>query len=299
MTIGRKRQIQASQSDRVFYAINTLLLLITFLIVAYPIYFVIIASVSNPLAVNSGQVILAPVGFTLNGYEKILAFSRIWLGYRNTIFYVILGTTIAVVLTVSLAYPLSRKDFRMRNPLMAMVAFTMFFGGGMIPTYLVINQMNLLNTIWAVVLPGAITAQHVIIVRTFFQSIPSEMVEAAAIDGATNFKVFLKIILPLSKAVVAVIVLYVASSLWNGYFGPMIYLTDQNLYPLQLFLRQILLQNDMQGVDISAAAVAEQQETAQLIKYGVIIVSTVPMMILYPFVQKYFVKGVMIGSIKG
>lgn len=299
MTIGRKRQIQASQSDRVFYAINTLLLLITFLIVTYPIYFVIIASVSNPLAVNSGQVILAPVGFTLNGYEKILAFSRIWLGYRNTIFYVILGTAIAVVLTVSLAYPLSRKDFRMRNPLMAMVAFTMFFGGGMIPTYLVINQMNLLNTIWAVVLPGAITAQHVIIVRTFFQSIPSEMVEAAAIDGATNFKVFLKIILPLSKAVVAVIVLYVASSLWNGYFGPMIYLTDQNLYPLQLFLRQILLQNDMQGVDISAAAVAEQQETAQLIKYGVIIVSTVPMMILYPFVQKYFVKGVMIGSIKG
>ena len=299
MTIGRKRQIQASQSDRVFYAINTLLLLITFLIVAYPIYFVIIASVSNPLAVNSGQVILAPVGFTLNGYEKILAFSRIWLGYRNTIFYVILGTAIAVVLTVSLAYPLSRQYFRMRNPLMAMVAFTMFFGGGMIPTYLVINQMNLLNTIWAVVLPGAITAQHVIIVRTFFQSIPSEMVEAAAIDGATNFKVFLKIILPLSKAVVAVIVLYVASSLWNGYFGPMIYLTDQNLYPLQLFLRQILLQNDMQGVDISAAAVAEQQETAQLIKYGVIIVSTVPMMILYPFVQKYFVKGVMIGSIKG
>ena len=299
MTIGRKRQIQASQSDRVFYAINTLLLLITFLIVAYPIYFVIIASVSNPLAVNSGQVILAPGGFTLNGYEKILAFSRIWLGYRNTIFYVILGTAIAVVLTVSLAYPLSRKDFRMRNPLMAMVAFTMFFGGGMIPTYLVINQMNLLNTIWAVVLPGAITAQHVIIVRTFFQSIPSEMVEAAAIDGATNFKVFLKIILPLSKAVVAVIVLYVASSLWNGYFGPMIYLTDQNLYPLQLFLRQILLQNDMQGVDISAAAVAEQQETAQLIKYGVIIVSTVPMMILYPFVQKHFVKGVMIGSIKG
>mgnify|MGYP000150291519 CR=1 FL=1 len=299
MTIGRKRQIQASQSDRVFYAINTLLLLITFLIVAYPIYFVIIASVSNPLAVNSGQVILAPVGFTLDGYEKILAFDRIWLGYRNTIFYVILGTAIAVVLTVSLAYPLSRKDFRMRNPLMAMVAFTMFFGGGMIPTYLVINQMNLLNTIWAVVLPGAITTQHVIIVRTFFQSIPSEMVEAAAIDGATNFKVFLKIILPLSKAVVAVIVLYVASSLWNGYFGPMIYLTDQNLYPLQLFLRQILLQNDMQGVDISAAAVAEQQETAQLIKYGVIIVSTVPMMILYPFVQKYFVKGVMIGSIKG
>ena len=229
MTIGRKRQIQASQSDRVFYAINTLLLLITFLIVAYPIYFVIIASVSNPLAVNSGRVILAPVGFTLNGYEKILAFSRIWLGYRNTIFYVILGTAIAVVLTVSLAYPLSRKDFRMRNPLMAMVAFTMFFGGGMFP-YLVINQMNL-NTIWAVVLPGAITAQHVIIVRTFFRAFRPKWSSGRDRQRHQFPKVFLKIILPLSKAVVAVIVLYVASSLWNGYFGPMIYLTDQNLYP--------------------------------------------------------------------
>ena len=159
--------------------------------------------------------------------------------------------------------------------------------------------MHMLNTVWAVVLPGAIAASHVIIVRTFFQSIPRELTEAAAIDGCTNFKAFINIVLPLSKAVTAVIALYVASGLWNTYFGPMIYLTDRKLYPLQLFLRQILLQNDMQGADISAASVQEEQYIAQLIRYGVIIVSTVPMMLLYPFIQKYFVKGVMIGSIKG
>ena len=187
----------------------------------------------------------------------------------------------------------------LRTPLMMLVTFTMFFSGGMIPTYLVVSQMGLLDTIWAVVLPGAITASHVIIVRTFFQGIPKDLTEAAAIDGCTNFKAFIHIILPLSKAVTAVIALYVASSLWNGYFGPMIYLTNRKLYPLQLFLRQILLQNDMQGADISAASVQEEQYIAQLIRYGVIIVSTVPMMLLYPFIQKYFVKGVMIGSIKG
>ena len=209
------------------------------------------------------------------------------------------GTIISVSLTITLAYPLSRRDFRLRKPIMYMITFTMFFSGGMIPTYLVISQMGLLNTIWAVVLPGAISAQHVIIVRTFYQSIPSELTEAATIDGATNFKAYWYIVLPMSKAVVAVIALYAASGLWNTYFGPMIYLRDQNLFPLQLFLRQILLQNNMEGADIDAASVAEQQQIAQLIKYGVIIVASVPMMALYPFIQKYFVKGVMIGSIKG
>jgi len=159
--------------------------------------------------------------------------------------------------------------------------------------------MGLLNTIWAVILPSAITAQHVIIVRTFYQGLPPELTEAAAIDGATNFKAYWYIVLPLSKAVVAVIALYVASSLWNTYFGPMIYLRDTNKYPLQLFLRQILLQNNMEGADIDASTIAEQGQVAELIKYGVIIVASVPMMILYPFIQKYFVKGVMIGSVKG
>ncbi len=297
--MGKKKGLSEARSDKMFNAINNLFLLVVFLIIAYPLYFVVIASFSDPTAVSSGEVVWKPAGFTLAGYERILKFNQIWLGYRNTIFYAVLGTAISLVLTITLAYPLSRKDFKLRNPLMMMVAFTMFFSGGMIPTYLCISEMGLLNTIWAVVLPGAITANHVIIVRTFFQGIPRELTEAAAIDGCTNFKAFTHIVLPLSKAVVAVIALYVASSLWNGYFGPMIYLNDQDLYPLQLFLRQILLQNDMQGADISASSVQEEQFIAQLIRYGVMIVSTVPMMILYPFIQKYFVKGVMIGSVKG
>ena len=287
------------KNDAIFQTVVYTLTVLICLVTVYPLIYVISASFSDPARILGGDVVLWPVDITLNAYKRVFSSSDILTGYRNTVIYTFFGTIVNMFFTIICAYPLSLPDLKGKNAITIFITFTMFFGGGMIPTYLVINQMNLLNTIWAVVLPGAITTQHVIIVRTFFQSIPSEMVEAAAIDGATNFKVFLKIILPLSKAVVAVIVLYVASSLWNGYFGPMIYLTDQNLYPLQLFLRQILLQNDMQGVDISAAAVAEQQETAQLIKYGVIIVSTVPMMILYPFVQKYFVKGVMVGSLKG
>lgn len=297
--MNRQMSIRSTRSDRIFNAVDTILLAAVLLIIAYPLYFVIIASFSDPSLVSAGKVTWRPEGFTLAGYKRILSFSQIWLGYRNTIFYVILGTVISLVLTVTLAYPLSRKDFKLRTPLMMMVTFTMFFSGGMIPTYLCISKMHMLNTVWAVVLPGAIAASHVIIVRTFFQSIPRELTEAAAIDGCTNFKAFINIVLPLSKAVTAVIALYVASGLWNTYFGPMIYLTDRKLYPLQLFLRQILLQNDMQGADISAASVQEEQYIAQLIRYGVIIVSTVPMMLLYPFIQKYFVKGVMIGSIKG
>ena len=297
--MNRQMSIRSTRSDRIFDAVDTILLAAVLLIIAYPLYFVIIASFSDPSLVSAGKVTWRPDGFTLAGYKRILSFSQIWLGYRNTIFYVILGTVISLVLTVTLAYPLSRRDFKLRTPLMMMVTFTMFFSGGMIPTYLCISKMHMLNTVWAVVLPGAIAASHVIIVRTFFQSIPRELTEAAAIDGCTNFKAFINIVLPLSKAVTAVIALYVASGLWNTYFGPMIYLTDRKLYPLQLFLRQILLQNDMQGADISAASVQEEQYIAQLIRYGVIIVSTVPMMLLYPFIQKYFVKGVMIGSIKG
>ena len=293
------KSIHDTKSDRIFNAINSLLLVAVFLIIAYPLYFVLIASFSDPNAVSAGKVIWKPVGFTLAGYQRILKFNQIWLGYRNTIFYAIFGTAISLILTVTLAYPLSRRDIKLRTPLMMLVTFTMFFSGGMIPTYLCISKMGLLNTIWAVVLPSAITANHVIIVRTFFQGIPRELTEAASIDGCTNFRAFASIVLPLSKAVIAVIALYVASSLWNGYFGPMIYLTKQNLYPLQLFLRQILIQNDMNGADISAASLQEEQFIAQLIRYGVMIVSTVPMMLVYPFIQKYFVKGISLGAVKG
>lgn len=295
----QQKAISNTKSDKIFGIANTLILLFVFLLIAYPLYFVFIASISDPHKVSSGLVTWRPVGLTLAGYEKILRFQRIWIGYRNTIFYAILGTIISLSLTITLAYPLSRKDFKLRNPIMYLITFTMFFNGGMIPTYLVIDDMGILNTIWAVVLPSAITAQHVVIVRTFYQGLPQELSEAATIDGATNFKAYWHIILPLSRAVIAVIALYVASSLWNTYFGPMIYLRDTNKYPLQLFLRQILLQSNMEGADIDASTIAEQGQIANLIKYGIIIVASVPMMLLYPFIQKHFVKGVMIGSVKG
>ena len=203
--MNRQMSIRSTRSDRIFDAVDTILLAAVLLIIAYPLYFVIIASFSDPSLVSAGKVTWRPEGFTLAGYKRILSFSQIWLGYRNTIFYVILGTVISLVLTVTLAYPLSRRDFKLRTPLMMMVTFTMFFSGGMIPTYLCISKMHMLNTVWAVVLPGAIAASHVIIVRTFFQSIPRELTEAAAIDGCTNFKAFINIVLPLSKAVTAVI----------------------------------------------------------------------------------------------
>lgn len=291
--IGRTR------NDKIFDAINGFLLLILLLAVAYPLYFVVIASISSPTLVNSGEVLFYPKGLNFTGYTFVLQDEMLWHGYLVTIVLTVVGTIINLALTFTGAYALTKTHLPGIKVIMFLFTFTMFFSGGMIPTYLCISEMGLLNTIWAVVLPGAITANHVIIVRTFFQGIPRELTEAATIDGCTNFKAFTHIVLPLSKAVVAVIALYVASSLWNGYFGPMIYLNDQELYPLQLFLRQILLQNDMQGADISASSVQEEQFIAQLIRYGVMIVSTVPMMILYPFIQKYFVKGVMIGSVKG
>ncbi len=295
----KKTSIREARSDRIFGVVNTALLFVLFLIVAYPLYFVVIASVSDPSMVVAGKVTWRPVQFTLDGYARIMKFKEIWIGYRNSIFYAVVSTIISLAATITFAYPLSRSDFMLRKPIMFMVTFTMFFSGGLIPGYLVVNKLGLINTVWAIFLPSAISASHVIIVRTFFQGIPKDLTEAAAIDGCTNFRSFIHIVLPLSKAIMAVIALYVASGTWNRYFGPMIYLTDRNLFPLQLFLRQILIQNDMSGADVSAASVQEQQYIAQLVRYGVIIVSSVPMMILYPFIQKYFVKGVMIGSIKG
>ena len=294
-----KNTIRAARADHAYNVINVVLLTCVLLIVAYPLYFVLIASVSNPVEVSSGHVLFTPAGLTFAGYEKIFHYPSIWLGYRNTFFYAALGTLISVVMTITLAYPLSRKDFKLRNPLMVMVTITMFFSGGMIPTYLVVAKLGMLDTVLAVVIPGAINAMSVIIARTFFQSIPQDLHEAAAIDGATNFTAFIHIIVPLSKAIIAVIALYAASGLWNDYFGPMLYLSNRNLFPLQLFLRQILILNDVSDGDISASTMQEQQQVAELIKYGVIIVSTVPMMCLYPFIQRYFVKGVMIGSLKG
>ncbi len=290
-----------STSDKWFDTANYILLSILMLIVLYPLYFIIIASISNPDLVNSGKLWIFPRELTMEGYRRIFADSSIWLGYRNTLLYTGLGTFINVVLTLTAGYALSRGDMPGRGLFMFLITFTMFFGGGLIPTYLLVKNLGMVNTIWAMVIPNAVSAFNIIITRTFFQStIPSELLEAAVIDGCSNTRFFTRIVLPLSMPIVAVMVLFSAVGHWNSYFQALIYLKDDELYPLQIVLRNILISNDVSGNMIDDLAnLSEQQRIGELMKYGIIMVASLPVLILYPFVQKYFVKGVMIGSIKG
>lgn len=291
-----------SREDKIFDFFNYLILTLFLLVVLYPLYFIVIASFSDPNQVNAGKVWLIPKDITLEGYERIFNDSNIWLGYRNTIFYTVMGTIINVVLTLTSAYALSRKDLYGRNFFMGMMVFTMMFGGGLIPRYLLIKDLGMLDTVWAMIIPNAVGVWNVIISRTFFQTtIPDELFEAATIDGCSNTRFFTRIVLPLSPALIAVMVLFYGVGHWNAFFDAMIYLKNSKLYPLQLILRDILIKNEMQSQMLmeDAETVAAQQRIAETIKYGVIIVASVPVMILYPFLQKYFVKGVMIGAIKG
>lgn len=290
-----------SSGDVWFDIINYFLLTIIMLLVLYPLYFVLVASFSDPNYIYSGEVWLFPKGFTLDGYERIFADSSIWIGYGNSILYATLGTLIGVAVTVFAAYPLARRDLAGKSVIMWFLLVTMFFSGGLIPTYLLIKDLHLLNTMWALVIPGAGGVFNVIIVRTFFQSsIPDELWEAASIDGCSNTRFFWSIVLPLSKSILAVMVLYHVVGFWNGFFDALIYLNDESKYPLQLVLRNILVQNQVSsGMMIDVESYAAKMRVTELIKYGVIMVSSLPLLILYPFLQKYFVKGVMIGSIKG
>jgi len=290
-----------SRGDMWFDIINYALLTFIMLLVLYPLYFVLVASFSDPNYIYSGEIWLFPKGFTLDGYERIFNDSSIWIGYANSILYATLGTLIGVAVTVFAAYPLARKNLAGKSFIMWFLLITMFFSGGLIPTYLLIKDLHLLNTMWALILPGAGGVFNVIIVRTFFQSsIPDEMWEAASIDGCSNTRFFWSIVLPLSKSILAVMVLYHVVGFWNGFFDALIYLSDDKKYPLQLVLRNILIQNQVNsGMMIDVESYAAKMRVTELIKYGVIMVSSLPLLMLYPFLQKYFVKGVMIGSIKG
>lgn len=290
-----------TKGDVVFDIINYSLLTICMLLILYPLYFVLIASFSDPNLIYSGEIWLFPKGLTLDGYERIFADSTIWIGYGNSLLYAVVGTAISLAITLMAAYPLARKDLIGRGPIMWFFVFTMFFGGGLIPTYLLIKDLNMINTIWALVVPGAAGVFHIIIVRTFFQStIPDEMREAAFIDGCSNTKFFLGMVLPLSKPIIAVMVLYHVVGFWNGFFDAMIYLNEESKFPLQLVLRNILVQNQVNSnMMIDVESYAAKLRVTELIKYGVIIIASLPLLILYPFLQRYFVKGVMIGSIKG
>ncbi|WP_062105937.1 carbohydrate ABC transporter permease [Bacillus niameyensis] len=292
-----------TKGDKIFDFFNTAFFTIVLFITIYPLYFMVIASFSSPDAVNNGEIWFWPKDITFKGYEMIFNHDKIWIGYKNSIIYTLVGTTINVILTITGGYALSRKDLAGRNIFMFFIVFTMFFSGGMIPTYLLVKDLGMVNTIWAMVIPNAISAYNLIIVRTFFQgTIPDELLEAGKIDGCTNWKFFMKIVVPLSIPIIAVMVLFHAVGHWNTYFNALIYLRDSALHPLQLVLREVLVLSQANEVTDSGALAemeAEMQSISQLIKYGVVIIASLPMLVLYPFVQRHFVKGVMIGSIKG
>lgn len=289
------------KSDKIFDCVNFILMFIALLIVLYPLYFVIIASFSEPVMVASGKVWFFPKGVTLDGYKLLLQQSEVWLGYRNSILYATVGTFINLAVTLPAAYALSRKDFKARKICMMLFTFTMLFNGGLVPTYLVVRQLGLLNKMAVMVVIDAMTVWNLIIARSFFDNLPGELRDAAVIDGCDNVRLFFQIVLPLSKAMIAVIALYYAVMHWNTFFSALIYLSDMKKYPLQMFLRDILIQNEQQSTlfDGDPELANVKLRLAELVKYCIIIVGSIPVIIAYPFVQKYFVKGVMIGAVKG
>ncbi len=288
-------------ADRVFNIINVIISVLIMLFSFYPLYFVLIASFSDPALVTSGKVWILPARITFDGYKQILAYSDLWLGYGNTILYTVIGTFINIVFTVTGAYALSRRDIPARGFFIKMFVFTMLFSGGLIPTYLLIKALGLYNNFWVMILPGALSVWNFLIAKSYFEAnIPNELLEAAKIDGCSDIRFFVSVVLPISKVILAVLVIYYSVSHWNAYFNAMIYLKDRWKWPLQLVLRQILITaQNTDELTVNTADVMKALNLAESMKYGVIILASLPVMAMYPFFQKYFIKGVMIGSIKG
>lgn len=284
--------------------VNYTLFSIGIFMVMYPLYWILIASISDPNAVNAGDVIFSPKGVTFEGYKKIFTFDNIISGYTNSIIYTVTGTTLNVLLTLLTGYALSRRDLPFKNAILVFFLIPMYFGGGLIPTYLVVDSLGIVDTIWAMILPGALSIFNVILAKTFFQNtIAPELLESAQMDGCTNMRFLFHIAIPLSTALTALLVIYYGVGHWNSYFNALIYIRDSSKLPLQVILREILISqtdnNEMFNMLILQQAEMERHEMAQLIRYGIVVVATLPLLILYPFLQKYFEKGVMIGSIKG
>ncbi len=302
---AEQKAVKRCKQDVIFDTVIFIILTIILLIVAYPLWWVIISSFSEPTAVSGGQVVWYPIGFTLAGYGEVFKDSDIVRSFLNALLYTVCGVCINLAVTLPTAYALSRSKFSGKKIITIFYVITMFFGGGLIPTYLVVKGCGLLNTMWAIILPGCLSVYNMIVARTFFQSnSPETLYEAAAIDGCTQGRFFFKIALPLSGAITAIMVLYYGIGHWNSYFSALIYLSDQKKWPLQLVLRRILVTNQAALSQIATtpearAAMQERQKMVDLMKYSLIIISSVPTLILYPFIQKHFVKGVMVGSIKG
>jgi putative aldouronate transport system permease protein len=293
-------RIRESTGDRIFLAGVYAFLCIVLVIVLYPLIYVVSSSFSSPLAVSSGRVWLWPVDFSLRGYQVAFSNPQIMTGYANSLYYTFFGTLVSVIATVLVAYPLSRRALYGRNVITLLITFTLIFSGGLIPTYLVVKDLGMLDTRWALIIPQAVAAWQVIIARTFFQvTIPEELTEAAALDGCSDLQFLWSIVLPLSKPIIAVLVLMYAVAQWNSYFDALIYLKSDDLHPLQLVLRSILILNTTTSGSMEASVMIERQQMADLLKYSLIVVGSLPVLLIYPFAQRYFVRGMLIGSIKG
>lgn len=297
--MSRKEKNNPVRVSRGFGIFESVFCILVFIIIAYPLYYVIIASISDPMKVAAGEVVLWPKGVTLEGYKMVFEENDLWIGYRNTIFYTVVGTMINIAVTFPAAFAVSRREFMPRRIIMFVFIFTMFFNGGLIPTYILMKDLHLINTIWVFLIPFSLNVYNFIIVRTFFETgIPEELYDAAKIDGCGDFRCFMQVAMPLSKAIIAVIGLYYAVSHWNDYFTGLLYARDLQFKPLQLVLREILLvaqSTSQTGGTGSGYAIL----SVISMKYAIIIVSTIPIMIIYPFLQKYFEKGVMLGAVKG
>ncbi|MBS4178227.1 carbohydrate ABC transporter permease [Lederbergia citrea] len=297
---AKSMKIKDSFSDRIFLTIVYIFLGILTISVLYPLIYIVSSSLSSPAAVSSGRVWLLPVDFSLQGYKVVFKNPQIITGYTNSLIYTTFGTIISVSLTVLIAYPLSRKNFVGRNILMIFIVFTMLFYGGLIPTYLVVKELGMIDTRWSMIIPNAIAVWQVIIARTFFQStISEELVEASEMDGCSDFRFLWSVVIPLSKPIIAVLILMYAVGQWNAYFDALIYLKSEALHPLQIVLRNIIILNTSSGGSIEASEMIARQQLADLMKFSLIVVASLPVLLIYPFVQKHFVKGMMIGSIKG
>lgn len=303
MQTAEKVSVSQTRGDKVFGVINAIFIVFITIITLYPLIYVCSASISSPASVTSGRMWLWPTDITFEGYKRILKNSEIWMGYVNTIFYTVVNVVLSLAVTLPAAYALTVKSLPGRKFIVFVFSVTMFFSGGMIPLYVVCRNLGLVNTLWAVILPSATSMWYIILTRTFFQStIPHELEEASEIDGCSVFATFLRIVIPLSAPIIAVMALYFGVGRWNSYFGEMIFLRDRGKFPLQLFLREILIVatfNQENASNADAITMAEQLRIASIIKYATMIVATLPVIAAYPFIQRYFVKGVMIGSIKG
>jgi putative aldouronate transport system permease protein len=298
--VKRRKKINMESKGDTYFRIGVIILMISFaIIIAYPLWFMVIASISSPDAVLNGEVWLWPDTIDFSGYVKIFNDPQIWIGYRNTILYTLVGTTLSIVLTIPAGYALSRPNLPYRKYFMWFFIITMFFGGGLIPFYFLVSSLGMIDTFWVLIIPQGLSVWNMFMVKAYYESnVSSELIEAAEMDGASQFRTFWSIILPISKPIIAVMILFYAVGKWNSYFDAMVFIRSENLYPLQIVLRNILIVNDNSSGGITGEDIYERLKLANQIKYGVIIVSSLPIIMIYPLVQRFFKEGFLVGSFK-